>query len=335
MVLVVKCLICHKELPYKQSDPSELIEHVRTEHPLASRRSRQSVEKSHERKAKTENDLGSLKRNSASLRSLIDKEVQTDFVWNHFVKMNNHEDSQRLSKDSPRPSKDSQRSSKDTKRHLNVTVIKKKPERNHQRTLSPPRLNDEYKTESADNPPPPKPPRTFTHRKPDGDYSPQTLPESVCPIQEVFGYQKDSENCDKIRMKAVKDSKILHSSKRYVKDAKTPPNCKQETQNNERQHRKFYKTSIEKWRPIGDEKINCPRCQSLKRPIVRTQAEHVTASSFIATLVMTCWPFCFAPCLFPDPTHESLHCPVCNYHLGVYDHQKKVMLPNQELSRDY
>jgi hypothetical protein len=33
MVLVVKCLICNKELTYTKGNPSELITHLKFEHP--------------------------------------------------------------------------------------------------------------------------------------------------------------------------------------------------------------------------------------------------------------------------------------------------------------
>lgn len=88
MVLVVKCLICNKELSYSHCDPSELILHVKTEHPLVGQRVRKAEESRRESKEKTRNDLQhSLKRNSDSLRSLIDKEIQTEIDWKYFRKM--------------------------------------------------------------------------------------------------------------------------------------------------------------------------------------------------------------------------------------------------------
>jgi BED zinc finger len=88
MVLVVKCLICNKELNYTHSDPSELIQHVKTEHPLVGAKERKSEQSRRESKEKAANDLKhSLKRNSDSLRSLIDKEIQTEIDWKYFQKM--------------------------------------------------------------------------------------------------------------------------------------------------------------------------------------------------------------------------------------------------------
>lgn len=89
MVLVVKCLICDKELKYSNSDPSELIEHVTVEHPLG-QRSKKSMQKQEESREKASNDLKhSLKRNSVSLRSLIDREVQTEVDWKYFTMSSN------------------------------------------------------------------------------------------------------------------------------------------------------------------------------------------------------------------------------------------------------
>jgi hypothetical protein len=39
MVLVVKCLICQKELTYTKGDPSPLVAHVKFEHPNLNKKS--------------------------------------------------------------------------------------------------------------------------------------------------------------------------------------------------------------------------------------------------------------------------------------------------------
>lgn len=88
MVLVVKCLICNKALSYSHCDPSELIQHVKLEHPLLGQRSKKSEEKQREARERAANDLKhSLKRNSDSLRSLIDREIQTEVDWSFFEAM--------------------------------------------------------------------------------------------------------------------------------------------------------------------------------------------------------------------------------------------------------
>lgn len=94
---------------------------------------------------------------------------------------------------------------------------------------------------------------------------------------------------------------------------------------------KYYKTSIERWRPVGDEKIHCPRCHSFKRPTIRTVRHHVTKSSITSTFLMACWPLCLSPCYLPAPSFENLHCPVCNFHLGIFDHQKKTVISNPKI----
>ena len=94
-------------------------------------------------------------------------------------------------------------------------------------------------------------------------------------------------------------------------------------------HRKCYKTTIEKWKPIGNDKIHCPRCKALKRPIVRTFTEQTTQSPLKTALLLTCWPLCAAPCIIPEPTHENLHCRVCNYEFGIYDHNQQKLIPSK------
>jgi hypothetical protein len=101
-------------------------------------------------------------------------------------------------------------------------------------------------------------------------------------------------------------------------------------------HVKFYKTSIERWQPVGDAKIHCIRCKSHVRPIVKHQtAEHISKSFVLSTFLMACWPLCFLPCsLCPEPRFEKLHCRVCNYNLGIYDHHKNTVVPNPNLLKD-
>jgi hypothetical protein len=111
-------------------------------------------------------------------------------------------------------------------------------------------------------------------------------------------------------------------------------NERQKLLNGKRHSKKFYKTSIERWRPVADEKINCPRCFAFKRPTVRTQRQNVTDSSVVSSFLMTCWPLCFSPCYLPTPKYENLFCPVCNYHLGIFDHQRKIVISNPNLVQD-
>lgn len=282
MVLVVRCLICAKELTYTKSDPSQLIHHVRSEHPQRSRDSEEIIVVDQQRREKTSSELReSLGRNSASLSNLIDKEAQTEVDWRFFARMADIARSSNdiaSSSDSPKASKKSSSSAASIKNvsHKSPRVV---------------------------------PVKTSDDRKQFGEKTPlKAAPPTHKP--------QESAKRHKVKMPDGRDVKVL-----FTAEDNSPA----------KQHRRVYKTSIEKWRPINDEKILCPQCHSLKRPIVRTHNERVTESSLVATLAMTCWPMCFAPCLFPEPTHENLHCPVCNFHLGIYDHKRKVTLPNPEL----
>ncbi|XP_021712741.1 uncharacterized protein LOC110681284 [Aedes aegypti] len=85
----------------------------------------------------------------------------------------------------------------------------------------------------------------------------------------------------------------------------------------------FYKTSVETWRPARC-RIICPRCGERQYPTIRLTADRYSQSIYGATWIMTCWPFCFLPCLFTAPTKHRLHCSKCNAFLGLYN-------PNQEI----
>lgn len=304
MVLVVKCLICAKELTYTQNDPSQLYEHVRSEHPQRTRNFVETQAADERRENATKNLRESLGRNSASLLNLIDKEAQTDISWKYFERMSSRKadnivnSTPRSSKDniieifdSRRTSKASKESSSSSTSANNITVINKTKHSSRPNTTNiiQSKLNEKSPLKTS------SPSISMNHQQ--------------------------SVRQDKVEMQVGRDAKVLFTS------GDKPARSNRE----KRHHRRIFKTSIEKWRPINDEKILCPRCQSLKRPIIRTHNERLTESSLAATLIMTCWPFCFAPCLFPEPTHENLHCPVCDYHLGIYDHKQKITLPNPEL----
>lgn len=93
--------------------------------------------------------------------------------------------------------------------------------------------------------------------------------------------------------------------------------------------KRLYKTSIEKWRP-GVGLIFCPKCGKKRRPIVKSHTEKISTSTFGAACILTCWPFCFFPCLFPSPAKEYLHCPVCDNFLGLYEKEKNCIRPNRQ-----
>lgn len=275
MVLVVKCLICKEELTYTQNDPSELVKHVRENHPKAAKKS----EVNQPLRERSEQDLReSLKLNSVRLKKLCDKEAQTEIVASYFVNM-----SQRKSKNSAGSVK-------------SLDLSSTQP-------LSPP-----PKTASS--------PARISLDKGPSERTPLKVPT---PTDQTSPRQS-------VQLTIGKHARASYVTNQANQQS-SPPN------RTNKASRKFYKTSIEKWQPIGDEKIHCPRCQSHKRPIVRTQTDRVTDSSFMNSLLMTCWPLCMSPCLFPEPTLESLHCPICNLRLGVYDHQKKQVVPSQDVMK--
>ena len=85
MVLVVKCLICQKELTYTKGNPSPLVAHVKFDHPNLNQKAKG-----------TENDLketvdkaveASLERNSKNIFTLINKSAQTDVGGEKLLKM--------------------------------------------------------------------------------------------------------------------------------------------------------------------------------------------------------------------------------------------------------
>nr|XP_029721830.1 uncharacterized protein LOC109410253 [Aedes albopictus] len=85
----------------------------------------------------------------------------------------------------------------------------------------------------------------------------------------------------------------------------------------------FYKTSVATWRPARC-RITCPQCGDRQYPTIRMTADRYSQSVYGATWIMTCWPFCFLPCLFTAPTKHHLHCSKCGAFLGLYN-------PNQEV----
>lgn len=266
MVLVVKCLICNKELNYTQTVSGDLIHHVRTEHPLVARKSAGSPRSSNDRGS---NDWrGSFELNSRNLKTVIDKEVQT-------TKMDCECDCEPAKLKLQSPQQNSRRSSMSQD-----TVV----------------MN-----------PASRPPKTIAA---------QFKLDQLGAINETTPLKS-------------KAPAIASTSKQHkVMNTEIKKNLPQSSKDDPRKRAKLYKTSVEKWRPVGNEKVFCPRCESYKRPIVRTHTERVTESSIVSSFFMACWPICFSPCLFPEPTHENIHCNVCNYHLGIYDHKRKVTIPN-------
>ncbi|XP_038107760.1 uncharacterized protein LOC6049126 [Culex quinquefasciatus] len=99
-----------------------------------------------------------------------------------------------------------------------------------------------------------------------------------------------------------------------------------------RQRRMFYKTTVASWRPARS-RVSCPECGQQRLPTIRSTADRYSSSAAGAAWVMTCWPFCFLPCLFTSPTKHHLHCSGCDAYLGLYDPDREVVGVNRKVRR--
>ncbi|XP_055591746.1 uncharacterized protein LOC129743683 [Uranotaenia lowii] len=91
-----------------------------------------------------------------------------------------------------------------------------------------------------------------------------------------------------------------------------------------RGRRMYYKTSMAKWHPART-RVKCPECGETRFPTIRSTADRYSRSSFGAAWILSCWPFCFLPCLFEAPTKHHLHCSECGAYLGLYDPNMEVV----------
>ncbi|KAL7037520.1 hypothetical protein ACKWTF_009259 [Chironomus riparius] len=268
MVLVVKCLICQKELTYSQNNPVELIEHMKLDHPFT-RKSKQSI-----KHKETESSFGV---NEEGLKNRIDKSVQTENQNQNQLGM-----------------------ASGSQQEYHSNFYKHNSTRLSNGSGSYESFVDETKDSTNKHS---QEKREISHEKPNTSKKDR---QKMTPENSRTKMNRYPEESDE-RQKLLKDKKLS---------------------------KKFYKTSIERWRPVGDEKINCPRCNAFKRPTVRTQRQHVSDSSVVSSFLMTCWPLCFSPCYLPTPKYENLFCPVCNFHLGIFDHLKKIVISNPNLVQD-
>ncbi|XP_058818605.1 uncharacterized protein LOC131681672 [Topomyia yanbarensis] len=90
----------------------------------------------------------------------------------------------------------------------------------------------------------------------------------------------------------------------------------------------YYKTTVASWRPARA-RITCPQCGESRFPTIRSSANRYARSMYGAAWIMSCWPFCFLPCLFTAPTKHHLHCSSCGSYLGVYDPGREVVDANR------
>ncbi|XP_053692198.1 uncharacterized protein LOC128740661 [Sabethes cyaneus] len=88
-------------------------------------------------------------------------------------------------------------------------------------------------------------------------------------------------------------------------------------------YRMYYKTTVATWKPARARKT-CSSCGETHFPVIRSTADKYSRSVLGATTIMSCWPFCFLPCLFTAPTKHHLHCSSCGAYLGPYDESREV-----------
>ncbi|XP_058455211.1 uncharacterized protein LOC131432743 [Malaya genurostris] len=96
----------------------------------------------------------------------------------------------------------------------------------------------------------------------------------------------------------------------------------------------LYKTTVASWRPARARLI-CQRCGQSRYPTIRSSANRYAKSTYGAVCIMSCWPFCFLPCLFTAPTKHHLHCSSCGAYLGVYDPSREVIDANRQHRRKW
>lgn len=385
MVLIVRCLICKKELKYSYGDASELVYHIKSEHPLidikrssATRRQFEEVQRT-----PTKEDLESFFRNSKVLHKLVDQESQTVNDIETLDSMNDNMGVP-VGVKSKRDSNDSRKSSSPSQRTYNRESQSYKSARGSNLSKELPKRSskDESFEESFQNPggslfestrktlisrtPPDSPKRKSSNAR--------TPPDSPRRKAQELRTPPDSPRRNSLDVRTPPDSprrdsevrKQVELSSRKVMNVRTSvpspreksmePRSKTvnpreatplangkhtrydtvdlevqeiETTLNDStiKKNKLYRTSLQKWRP-GGERITCPNCGETKQPIIRAHTERVAHSAFGASLIATCWPFCLAPCLFPEPFLEFIHCSVCDHYLGKYDHKQRLLSPN-------
>lgn len=373
MVLTVRCLICKKELKYSYGDASELVFHIKSEHPLIDLKRSSESKKQFEEviRTPTKEALESFIRNSKVLYNLVDQDSQTvnvdnipesmDETFQDIPVAKSKRDSKDSRKSSSSPPRTSNRESKSYKSARNSSISKELPKRTSKDESS---FEESFKVpeglifESTRNSTNARTPPDSPKRK---SLNSRTPPDS--PRRKSLDLRTPPDSPKRNSMEVRKTVEI---SSRKNMDVRTPVTSSREKSveyrneksnsleasllKNGKQTRyytgnsevletettidesninknKLYRTSLQKWRP-GGEKITCPNCGETRKPIIRAHTERVAHSSFGASLIATCWPFCLAPCLFPEPFLEFIHCSVCDHYLGKYDHNQKLLSPN-------
>ncbi|CRL00936.1 CLUMA_CG014701, isoform A [Clunio marinus] len=250
MVLVLRCLICHKELEYTKLDPSELAIHMKNEH--------------------------SIIRDSDNLQDNLYMNRSTEKLYESFNK---------------------------NFRNMNGQTI----------------IHKNIKTENN---------RKYFRESPENSLEIENQTSKATRESNQNDELKAIKNVDDDKLNLL--SHVQSNMKPERKKVTEKPTAKSQynpisNKKRSKKHSKLYETSVVKWQSFGDEKFHCPRCLSYKRPVVVTDTEKSTQSSFVATLWMTCWPLCLSTSLLQEPMYENLHCSLCNYQFGIYDHKRKIV----------
>ncbi|XP_055547600.1 uncharacterized protein LOC129731540 [Wyeomyia smithii] len=93
----------------------------------------------------------------------------------------------------------------------------------------------------------------------------------------------------------------------------------------------YYKTTVASWKPARA-RTTCSNCGETRIPTIRSTANRYSRSVLGAATIMSCWPFCFLPCLFTAPTKHHLHCSHCGAYLGPYDENREVLVVSEKAS---
>ena len=361
MVLIVRCLICRKEFIYSSRDASELVLHIKIEHPLIDVKKSFVFKKPSEdiHKTLTKEALEIYIKNSKVLNKLVDQEAQTLDVDNELImdeRMIDPVASKRIkesiershgsSKISHRPDRESVKSynsprdnsvSKELAKRISKEVSPVESFRTPAESIESPteslfeskRISTELKT------PLESPTRNFTPAELTTRKSTEVRPLVESPTRKSTPAKLNPRETTlqangKHHIPSHRESTPLTFGRhqRYSTDNSAVLETPTEIGDSSTMKRnKLYRTSLQKWRP-GGSKIMCPNCGENRQPIIRAHTERVSNSAFGASLIATCWPFCLAPCLFTEPFLEFIHCSVCDYYLGKYDHKQSVLVPN-------
>ncbi|XP_068146627.1 uncharacterized protein [Drosophila tropicalis] len=131
------------------------------------------------------------------------------------------------------------------------------------------------------------------------------------------------------KKKSGSNLSIAASSQNVVEGSAFRPNRAKACDSKDLSRRQYYRASIERWTPT-DGAIFCPCCGCCRCPVIKTKTEFYKSTGCCAACLISCWPFCFLPCLISPENREYLHCPSCKTFLGLYDRENNCIKPNRD-----